>query len=98
MLDLIMKCSYIILLIALFPNPTFSDTIFLKDGTNFSTSIYWEESKGKIGYFRDGKSIYISKDLIDWNKTEEKRTLIKTNKSKMPSQPQNIYDKTQQGN
>ena len=70
-----MKHLYIFLVVALFPILAFSETLFLKDGTNINTNIYWEENQDKIGYFIDGKSKYIKKYLIDWNKTKEKHAL-----------------------
>jgi hypothetical protein len=75
-----MKCFYIFLFIVLFPVISFSETIFLKDSTIIITNIYWEENNQKIGYFSDGKAKYISKDLIDWKKTEEKNSLVNTKK------------------
>jgi hypothetical protein len=53
----------------------------LKDSTIINTNIYWEENNEKIGYFSDGKAKYISKDLIDWKKTEEKNNLTTTKKN-----------------
>ena len=70
-----MKQFYVFLVVVLFPILAFSETLFLKDGTNINTNIYWEENQDKIGYFLGGKPKYIKKDLIDWNKTKEKHAL-----------------------
>ncbi len=70
-----MKYFFILLVVAIFPILAFSETIFLKDGTSINTNVYWEENQDKIGYFVDGKSKYIKKNLIDWNKTKERHAL-----------------------
>ncbi|BBO83122.1 hypothetical protein DSCO28_36880 [Desulfosarcina ovata subsp. sediminis] len=80
---MILKNVYILLVIVIFPILAFSETIFLKDRTNINTNVYWEENKDLIGYFLDGKSKYIKKDLIDWNKTKERHSLI-NNKKNIP--------------
>ena len=70
-----MKQFYVFLVVALFPILAFSEMLFLKDGTIINTNVYWEEDQDKIGYFLGGKSKYIKKDLIDWNKTKNKNAL-----------------------
>ena len=75
-----MKQFFICLVILLVPIVVIAETLFLKDGTSIDTNYYWEEGNNKIGYFEDGDSKYIKRNLIDWDKSKGRSTLTKKSK------------------
>lgn len=76
-----MKIITMCIIIIFSPVLLFAEVLFLKDGRQIKTNYYWKEDRNSIGYFKDGTTKYIQRDLIDWEAMKNHETASEPTKS-----------------
>lgn len=73
-----MRSIFLWLLLVFIPLTSYSQTLFLKDGTTIETDYYWVENTNNMGYWLNGETKFIEKDKIDFNRIEREKTAKQT--------------------